>query len=53
MKNLKKVSRENLKTIKGGLKYCGGGEPCGKGWCCAGSSCRPITSPYCADLIIE
>lgn len=53
MKNLKKMSRENLKTIKGGLKYCGGGEPCGEGWCCAGSACRPINSPYCPPIIID
>ncbi|MBK1895218.1 bacteriocin-like protein [Chryseobacterium paridis] len=47
MKNLKSISRESLKTIKGGLKYCGDGTSCGAGWCCANNVCRPINSSYC------
>ncbi|MGN7864761.1 bacteriocin-like protein [Chryseobacterium sp. 22458] len=47
MKNVKKISRENLKAIKGGLKYCNDELPCGEGWCCAGRTCRPIDSSYC------
>ncbi|WP_185289423.1 bacteriocin-like protein [Chryseobacterium lactis] len=46
MKNLKKISRESLRTIEGGLN-CNNEEPCGEGWCCAGRTCRPIDFSYC------
>ncbi|SHM45990.1 bacteriocin-like protein [Chryseobacterium polytrichastri] len=42
MKNLKKVSRENLKTIKGGLRMCPLDGDCGSGWCCSNGACRTI-----------
>jgi hypothetical protein len=48
MKNVKTISRQNLKTIKGGLIQCGEDlPPCGTGWCCAKNSCRPLSHPYC------
>ncbi|MDH6252201.1 hypothetical protein M2347_001928 [Chryseobacterium sp. H1D6B] len=42
MKNLKKVSRDSLKTIKGGLRACPLDGDCGSGWCCSGGACRTI-----------
>lgn len=52
MKNLKKISRENLKVIKGGLRYCNSEELCAEGWCCSGNTCRPIESSYCKHFQI-
>ncbi|MCT2562848.1 bacteriocin-like protein [Chryseobacterium herbae] len=42
MKNLKKISRENLKSIKGGLRRCPENGECGGDQCCANGVCRPI-----------
>ena len=42
MKNIKKISRERLKTIKGGLRMCPEDGNCGGDWCCANGACRPI-----------
>ncbi|WP_449384817.1 bacteriocin-like protein [Chryseobacterium shigense] len=47
MKNLKKVSRDHLKTIKGGLSYCNEQRYCNIKFCCADGVCRPIDSAYC------
>jgi hypothetical protein len=51
MKNLKKVSRQALKTIKGGYRPCSQG--CSEGEICCGSVCRigiPYTNPDFPDL---
>ncbi|WP_410703499.1 bacteriocin-like protein [Chryseobacterium sp. SIMBA_029] len=48
MKNFTKISRENLKTIKGGLINCNEEQHCGEKFCCAKGTCRPIDSSYCA-----
>ncbi|MDG4652670.1 bacteriocin-like protein [Chryseobacterium arthrosphaerae] len=47
MKNLKKVSRESLKSIKGGFKMCNSELPnfgCGDAeiFCCGPGGCRRI-----------
>ncbi|WP_157859474.1 bacteriocin-like protein [Chryseobacterium angstadtii] len=47
MKNLKKISRENLKSVKGGLRYCDDQQRCGVKSCCANGVCRPLDSVYC------
>jgi hypothetical protein len=48
MKNLKKVSRESLKSIKGGFKRCESDQPnygCGDAefFCCGPGGCRKIS----------
>lgn len=43
MKNLKKISRHNLKSIKGGIRICPENGDCGPGWCCSGGGCRLIS----------
>jgi len=43
MKNLTKISRENLKTIKGGFRMCPADGNCGDNWCCAAGGCRLIS----------
>ncbi|GEN73562.1 MULTISPECIES: bacteriocin-like protein [Chryseobacterium] len=42
MKSLKKISREGLKTIKGGLRQCPLDGNCGGDQCCANGVCRSI-----------
>ncbi|WP_131368730.1 bacteriocin-like protein [Chryseobacterium luteum] len=42
MKNFKKISRQGLKTIKGGLRQCPLDGECGGNQCCASGVCRPI-----------
>ncbi|SDQ29517.1 hypothetical protein SAMN05421664_1018 [Chryseobacterium soldanellicola] len=55
MKNLKKIGREDLKSIKGGLRQCPEDGQCGNGWCCSGGACRLISgaspSTYLCDYI--
>ncbi|HAY3534538.1 TPA: hypothetical protein JRX32_001140 [Elizabethkingia anophelis] len=56
MKNLKKLSRENLRLVSGGLRSCMDG--CGLGECCSKGVCRsgPNTGPrpyLCDPPIIE
>lgn len=56
MKNLKKLSRENLRLVSGGLRSCMDG--CGPGECCSNGACRrgPNTGPrtyLCDPPIIE
>ena len=43
MKNLKKMTREDLKTIKGGYRTCPDDGDCGPDWCCANGACRLIS----------
>lgn len=43
MKNLQKMSRENLKSIKGGLRQCPLDGDCGPGYCCSKGACRPFS----------
>ncbi|MFP3599295.1 bacteriocin-like protein [Chryseobacterium sp. SIMBA_029] len=43
MKNLQKVTRESLKTIKGGLRQCPIDGDCGPGYCCSKGACRPFS----------
>lgn len=46
MKNLNKISRENLKSIKGGFKMCNAELPnfgCGNDFCCGPGGCRRIS----------
>jgi len=48
MKNLKNLSREGLKAIKGGYKYCDTAADCGPGFCCSldsnnGKGCRTMS----------
>lgn len=48
MKNLKNLSRESLKTIKGGYKSCDTAADCGPGFCCSldynnGKGCRTMS----------
>ncbi|MDH6252202.1 hypothetical protein M2347_001929 [Chryseobacterium sp. H1D6B] len=43
MKNLKKITRESLKTIKGGYQKCPEDGQCGNDWCCADGACKPIS----------
>lgn len=42
MKNLKKLSRENLKEISGGYRMCPEDGNCGDEFCCAPGGCRSI-----------
>ncbi|MCS3530816.1 bacteriocin-like protein [Chryseobacterium sp. JUb7] len=43
MKNLRKITRDSLKTIKGGLRQCPEDGDCGPNWCCANGACRLIS----------
>ncbi|MCL1668847.1 hypothetical protein M2T82_12300 [Elizabethkingia ursingii] len=44
MKNLKKISRENLRAINGGFRMCPEDGNCGNNYCCStAGGCRPIS----------
>lgn len=55
MKNLKKISRESLRSINGGLRMCPPDGDCGSGWCCSNGACRLIAgaspSTYLCDAV--
>ncbi|WP_410493845.1 bacteriocin-like protein [Chryseobacterium sp. T16E-39] len=58
MKNSKKISRENLKSIKGGFKACNGELPnygCGDAsvFCCASQGCRRVSDLPPGSCIVQ
>lgn len=56
MKNLKKLSRENLKSIKGGYKMCIEELPnygCGDGECCYNNACRRFSDLPAGSCMVQ
>jgi hypothetical protein len=58
MKNLKKISRQSLKTIKGGFARCDSEQPnfgCGSAdvFCCGPGGCRKIADLPPGSCIVQ
>ncbi|SHH60702.1 bacteriocin-like protein [Chryseobacterium oranimense] len=52
MKNLKKLTRKEQKTIKGGIiQTCRDHSQCDFGECCEGKMCVPSPYPLCGPIL--